>query len=321
MRTAGIVSPAPALAVSIGAPAFGRSLTDSNSACTLVFVAGAQRSLVGRARLGFHRASVPSLNPLHDELANRRLAQLYVDAGMPEDFVVSVLRTPARRMWFPAADVLATAGIVPLPTLKPELDPALPVDAPPERYREALADNALWIELERRQPGLLDTAAHRMALARRHGLGLEAVAQDAQAIAMTAVPDVLRTAGPRSQEAYLGMLAAELRERRAGGEAACQAVLALDGDAMPVRMERWMQAALSERAERPPARALSPIELEVLQRELGAGASERIATLLAAPGLRKGRGCAKTIELLDAMTRLRGPQRQLAVRLMLQTPP
>lgn len=116
------------------------------------------------------------------------------------------------------------------------------------------------------------------------------------------------------------MLAAELRERRAGGEAACRAVLALDGDAMPVRMGRWMQAALSERAERPPARALSPIELEVLQRELGVGASERIATLVAARGVRKGRGCATTIELLDAMARLRGPQRQLAVRLMLQTP-
>ena len=236
-----------------------RASGDCASACTLVFVAGAQRSLVGPARLGFHRASVPSLNPLHDELANRRLARLYADAGMPEDFVDSVLRTPARRMWFPAADVLAAAGIVPPPTLKPDLGPALPLDTPPQRYREALADNALWIELEHRQPGLLDAAAHRMAQARRHGLGLEAVAQDAQAIAMTAVPEVLRTAGPRSQEAYLGMLAAELRERRAGGEAACQAVLALDSDAMPTRLGRWMQAALSEGAERQPARPLSPI--------------------------------------------------------------
>jgi hypothetical protein len=298
-----------------------RASGDCASACTLVFVAGTQRSLAGPARLGFHRASVPSLNPLHDELANRKLAQLYAEAGMPEDFVAGVLRTPARHMWFPAADVLAAAGILPRPTLQPELDPALPADAPLERYREALTDNALWIELDRRHPGLLDAAADRMLQARRRGLALEAVAQDARAVAMTAVPDVLRSAGPRSQEAYLQVLAAGLRKRRAGGEAACQAVLALADDAMSVRLGSWMQAALAESAERQPARALSPLELEVLRRELGVGASERIAALVAAPGVRnKGHACAKTIELLDAMARLRAPQRRLAVRLMLQTP-
>ena len=113
--------------------------------------------------------------------------------------------------------------------------------------------------------------------------------------------------------------------RRANGTqpravAPCQAVLALDGDAMPVRLGRWMQAALVESAEPQPARVLWPLEFEVLRRGLGVGAAERIAALVAAPGVRKGHGCAKTIELLDAMARLRGPQRRLAVRLMLQTP-
>lgn len=295
-----------------------RASGDCASACTLVFVAGTRRSLVSPARLGFHRASVPSMNPLYDEMANRKLAELYAEAGLPEDFVASVLRTPARRMWFPGADVLAGAGILPAPTLKPELDPALPAEAPAERYRDALNDNLLWAELERRQPGVIDVAADRMRQARQRGLAPEAAAQAAHAVAMAAIPAVLRTAGPRSQESYLETWVAELRERRTGGEAACQAVLEPGGHITSVRLEGWVQAALAEAAELQPARALSALELEVLRRELGAEAPERITALVPVPGSRKGHGCTRTIELLEAMARLRGPQRRLAVRLMLQ---
>ena len=63
------------------------------------------------ARLGFHRASVPSLNPLHDELANRRLAALYDEAGLPRDFIARVLAVPAQRMWFPVVEQ-RQAGII-----------------------------------------------------------------------------------------------------------------------------------------------------------------------------------------------------------------
>ena len=80
------------------------------------------------------------------------------------------------------------------------------------------------------------------------------------------------------------------------------------------QMGGWEKA---ESAERQPAGPLSPLEIEVLRRELGVAASGRIAALAAAPGLRQDHGCARTIELLDAMARLHGPQRRLAVRLML----
>lgn len=293
-----------------------RARGDCASACTIVFIAGSQRSLVHPARLGFHRASVPSMNPLHHELANHRLAALYAEAGLPDDFVAGVLRTPAHRMWFPPADVLWAAGVLPPPTLSPALDPALPADAPPARYREALDENLLWAALERRQPGVVDGAAARMHRARLRGQPLDAVAREADATAMAATPAVLRSAGPRSQEAYLQMLAAELRERRAAGEAACDAAFAAGAGAMPERLRGWLQAALVEPDEPQPARPLSPVELEVLRRELGAAAPERIAALLA--GTRRGPGCTQAIALVDAMARLRAPQRRLAVRLMLQ---
>lgn len=294
-----------------------RAVADCASACTLVFLAGSKRHLGAQARLGFHRASAGSMNPLHDEFANRKLRELYEEIGLPQYFISQVLHTSANSMWFPRPDALTTAGILLPPTLELELDPLMPANAPVGRYRDALSDNLLWAELERRQPGLLDTAAERMLQARLRGVALDAAVLEADAVAMAATPVVLRTSGSRSQEAYLQMLATELRERRSSGDASCQAVLKSDEATMPARLRGWMQEALSDSGEMDPqaTRPLSALEREVLRRELGPGVFERITALSQG---RKGNACAAAIELLDAMSRLRGPQRRLAVRLMLQ---
>jgi len=121
------------------------------------------------------------------------------------------------------------------------------------------------------------------------------------------------------------MLAADLRDRRAAGDAACLAVLGFaspagDAAAAPAEhLANWMQAALLEAPEPVNAKPLGPLEVEVLRRELGASAPERIAVLVGGANARKVlRGCTPTIELLESMARLRPPQRRLAVRLMLQ---
>ncbi len=300
---------------------------DCASACTLVFIAGRQRSVAPAARLGFHRASVPGHNPLHDGMANRRLQTLYEEAGLPGGFIHQVLQTPSQRMWFPPVDELVAAGILPPPTLQPELDASLlPPDAAAERYRDALVDNALWAALERRQPGALDAAAGRMHAARARGLDLPAVAAEAQAQALTAVPLLLKSAGPRSLESFLELLAAELRARQGAGDAACLSVLSFaapqgEGPAPPAEhLARWMQQVLMEAPEPLVGKPLGALEVEVLRKELGPDAPERIVVLVGGAQAKKWlRGCAPTISLLESMARLRGPQRRLAVRLMLQS--
>ncbi len=304
-----------------------RAAGDCASACTLVFIAGSQRSVAPRARLGFHRASVPSHNPLHDGMANRKLQALYEEAGLPSSFIHHVLQTPSQRMWFPPADELVAAGILPLPALQPELDAALlPAGAGVERYRDALVDNTLWAALEQRQPGALDAAAARMHAARARGLDLPAVAAEAQAQALTAVPLLLKTAGPQSLESFLVLLAAELRAKKGAGDAACLSVLSFaapegEGSAPPAEhLARWMQQALLEAPELLAPRPLGALEVEVLRKELGPDAPERIVVLVGGANAKKWlKGCAPTIDLLEAMARLRGPQRRLAVRLMLQS--
>lgn len=295
-----------------------RATGDCASACTLVFIAGAQRSLLPPARLGFHRASAPSMSPLHDQIANRKLAAMYDDAGLPRYFVDRVLRTPSWSIWFPPPADLMEAGILAPPTLKVMADDGLPADAPLQRYHDLLSENPLWAELERRHEGVLARAAERMRDARMRGAAPDVAANEGQAVAIAEVPAVLRSAGTRSLEAYFESLSTELRSRRSGGDTACLAVLSASDDAAPERLATWVQATLQEAADPQPARALSAIELEVLRRELGPTAPERIAALVPGAGRRPGAsGCARTLETLDALARLRPPQRQLVVRQML----
>ena len=51
-----------------------RAVGTCASACTLVFMAGQPRQLTPGARLGFHRASTGTFNPVFEELANQNLA-------------------------------------------------------------------------------------------------------------------------------------------------------------------------------------------------------------------------------------------------------
>jgi hypothetical protein len=302
-----------------------RASGDCASACTLVFLAGPNRSLAPGTRLGFHRASVPTLNPLHDQFANRRLASLYDEAGLPRDFIFRVLATPASTMWFPAAVLLVEVGILPRPSLLLEIDDqTLPADAPLARYRDALANNLLWVALDERRAGAIDEAAQRMLQTRQRGAAADAVAMEGRAVALAAVPVVLLSASAAALDRYLDLLAAELRERRPAGDAACQAVLGTGTDAASAspRLADWLQTALLEPADPQPPRVLTALELEVLRRELGPGGPERIRALVAAPTgpRRAGPGCTKAIELLDAMARLKPAQRRLALRQLLATP-
>jgi hypothetical protein len=303
-----------------------RATGDCASACTLVFIAGGRRSLAPAARLGFHRASVPSMNPLHEQMANAKLASLYRDAGLPRDFIFHVLATPASTIWNPATDQLVAAGILPPPTLLPELDTELPADAPLDHYRDALNNNLLWTALEQRRSGAIADAAQRMLQARHSGMDLAATALEGQAVALAAVPTVLRSAGTQALDRFMELLAAELRERRAAGDAACQTFLSSAvtvtppaANAAPQRLADWLQTALLEPAEPQLSRPLTPLELEVLRRELGDNVPERIAALGPSRGT-PAPGCTKALELLDAMARMRPPQRRLAARLMLNPP-
>ena len=90
------------------------------SACTVVFLSGAQRTLVSPAHLGFHQASRPwrSDEDKKDELA--RNGVIYTTLGMPKPFVEHILATPPNKIWEPSYEELKQAHAVTKITEKEE---------------------------------------------------------------------------------------------------------------------------------------------------------------------------------------------------------
>jgi len=82
------------------------------SACTLAFVAGKERTVHARAKLGFHRPCVVGVEPhkLRQELELQQ--RYYTSAGVEKEFVLRVQHTPPDEIWFPSREELRQAGVI-----------------------------------------------------------------------------------------------------------------------------------------------------------------------------------------------------------------
>lgn len=88
---------------------------DCSSACTLVFLAGRERSLMAGARLGFHQYRVDASYdiPLADTASEQdRDRQAFLDAGVAPWFVERVFSHAPGDIWFPDTAALVEAGVV-----------------------------------------------------------------------------------------------------------------------------------------------------------------------------------------------------------------
>lgn len=83
------------------------------SACTIAFLAGKERAAAPAARIGFHGSrSVGSIGSIRSPEELAQLRAIYRGAGLPESFVLQAINTPHEKMWYPAHDVLLSAGVL-----------------------------------------------------------------------------------------------------------------------------------------------------------------------------------------------------------------
>jgi hypothetical protein len=109
---------------------------ECSSACAFMFVAGAERTLMPGAELGFHRirwredasmalyevereyAGEDGIDPypewLYEDAQNQaaRLIRLFSQAGIEPGFVARVLETSSSDIWIPSREELVESGIV-----------------------------------------------------------------------------------------------------------------------------------------------------------------------------------------------------------------
>jgi hypothetical protein len=300
------------------------------SACTLIHMAGSRRQVQPGAKLGFHSAYTGTWNPVLDRLANRELARLYREAGLPEPFVQRTLETPPWRMWYPSRAELAGADLLHVPErpLDIELPPA--AGAAAAEYEVQMQTSDTWLALDKRQPGVMALAARRMAQARSGGAGDDEVQVQAQQVIEVLLPQLLAGAAPQQHEAYLALLLEQLASaQQGGGPEACIAVLRADAAArraLPravVQREADWLIEVAGAGEARARAALSPIEEEVLRRRLGDKAPAQLARAWRVgqpdPAPRQLESeCKRTIELLRTVAALPAAERRLAARVIFE---
>ena len=83
------------------------------SACTLVLLAGANRSAGERARIGFHRGrSIGESSDDRPGPAEREEVELYRGAGLKAEFVMRIVATPNDDIWIPSRQELLREDVL-----------------------------------------------------------------------------------------------------------------------------------------------------------------------------------------------------------------
>lgn len=83
---------------------------ECHSACTVVFLAGVDRTLGEQAVLGFHRGRRPGEDSKGE--SDERSGEAYIKAGLPQAFVQRILDTPNDEIWTPSRRELLKAGVL-----------------------------------------------------------------------------------------------------------------------------------------------------------------------------------------------------------------
>ncbi len=296
------------------------------NACALVFMAGASRQVLPGGRLGFHRETPASFNPLARRWALRAQADRYRAAGLADGFVAKAMATPLARLWVPEDDDLVASGAL------SALPNALDVDLPPlesmqpQDLAESLSTHFVWQALDRRHPGSIADAAARMHASRQAGAPLDDTMVAGQRVVEVLLPHLLFDAGAELREQFVALWAEQMAAARALGPGSCRGVLL--GDAavrrsLPTALAQREAAWLLDAARGPPhdgpARAPTALELEVVRRTLGDQAPAQL------PALRRGFGadareCGAAQRLIDDLRQLPTGERRLAMRFMFERP-
>lgn len=80
------------------------------SACTVILIAGSDRTAAPGTRVGFHRPNVSlSRTP---ERTMRLTRRLYERAGLAPAFTARIYATPFESVWYPGVDEMISAGVL-----------------------------------------------------------------------------------------------------------------------------------------------------------------------------------------------------------------
>lgn len=86
--------------------------TSCTSACAIAFIGGSERYLGERGRIGFHSASIGSIDGETFKQINDAVSKTLRDSGVPNSFIERAIRTSAKDMWYPTNKELLDAHVI-----------------------------------------------------------------------------------------------------------------------------------------------------------------------------------------------------------------
>ena len=306
-----------------------RAVGDCEGACTLVFLAGAQRFLTPGVTLGLHGPAPGMLSAFALNSAKRALAEPYEALGISAALVQKMLETPDQMRWHPSREQLADEGLVDLPPLT--LDIKLPADRQHRtatELAELLRDNPAWYELDLLYRGTVRDAAAQMLSANADPAADDAaVLAKAHSVFVALLPRLLQETSGEERVRYLPIWKQQLESARASSPALCTSLLSGDAAArrgLPDEVAALEAVWIVEAT--PPAagqvgRPVNAVEKEVIKHALGDNAPDIISGLLLKAQARNARpDCGRSLEILEAVAGMPLNTRQIAARALFQSP-
>jgi ATP-dependent protease ClpP protease subunit len=89
-----------------------RVVDNCESACTLLFLAGAQRSASPLAAIGFHQPDFPGLSSQDRDSMIQSNREDYRAAGITDQFIDRIMATPPERIWYPTGEEMTEGGVL-----------------------------------------------------------------------------------------------------------------------------------------------------------------------------------------------------------------
>jgi hypothetical protein len=253
------------------------------SACTFIFLAGADRAATPNAQIGFHRASTRGL--LQPENVADVMLDEYRAYGISQGFLERVAATPPESMWFPERKELIENMVINRVTLGGETTAGLATVRTRAELEETYRATPMVRALDERFPGTFDAAIDAAWSARARGASDAEVATAARTVFMAAYPKLLRTAEDTALEEFLDLSLTQIDAAYAVSADACAALIDARLDVLQVlprelveRENLWAEKVLAaperdpapfDRAEfaaaaQPAYDALTPEKFEVL---------------------------------------------------------
>jgi hypothetical protein len=302
--------------------------TVCESACTFVFLAGADRAATPNARVGFHRPSFAGVNPVAQVNATERMLRTYRDAGIPQAFLERVRDTDSTSMWYPSREELIAAGVINRVSLGGETA-ALGTLALDSKQKMAQGFRAvpMMVAMERHFPGTIDAAAQAAWNEHTQG-GTDAEVTTAGRRVISALyPKILATADDQGLEVFARLIVDEMKAAQIISTEACQLLMqgrlnitqALSPD-LARREQDWVMAVL-ERDKLEPRAAVDAGDFQAaIVHATDSMPQERLDAVSdpVSYGDQPKLQCEATIDLYDRVLAQPAPARHLLLRGMFE---